>query len=230
MSEEELIEDLKRIYKEDRGVELTDQEAREAYNSLMGLTKIIYDQWVRDNQRKQKLEENPGGFHLTDSGQYNCILCKHGMQNETTWFDKWGLKCIDCQKAIDKKIIPGSLLKKDGDQKYYTRFDLEYYLLLKTVKVNKLIKEGVLKSRVIESTNNYGDTYLFLIKDNKDFLPPKEMIKSQGAYRDEEGFTRTLKWCEYQDGNDLLKKYNITKYINYPAPIYKKNTKKHGEI
>jgi len=54
------------------------------------------------------------------------------------------------------------------------------------------------------STNNYGDTYLFLIKDNKDFLPPKEMIKSQGAYRDEEGFTRTLKWCEYQDGNEVV--------------------------
>jgi len=220
-NKEKQLEELKEIYKKDRDIEMTDPEAEEAYRCLTGLAEIIYEQWVTDQRRQKKLEENPKGFHLDDNGQYTCILCKNGMQNETTWFDKWGLKCVDCQNAINKKVIPGSILKQSGDQKYYTRFDLEYHLLLKTQKVNKLIKEGVLKPRVIKNTRNYQDAHLFLIKDNKEFLPPKELIKSHGAHKNEEGYTYNLKWYEYQDGNDLLKGYGITKYLEYPKPTYK---------
>ena len=59
------------------------------------------------------MKDNPRGFHLEGIG-YTCFICRNSISNEETWYDKWGIKCSTCQKAIDKKIIPASVAKNEN--------------------------------------------------------------------------------------------------------------------
>lgn len=81
--------------------------------------------------------------------------------------------------------------------------------------LNRLIKEGVLKPRIVYNAQNSPHTYLFIIKDNKDTLPPKKLVKSQMVKETREGkdWFHLEPWYKFADPKEVLKSYKIKDYL-----------------
>lgn len=202
----EQIEEFKRIYKEEYGKELSDEEAYDAAYRVAGFAKLAFDHYVEDKRRKRKLKENPKGFSLEGDGHYTCPICGGTIIANEMWYDKYGQKCMTCQKAIDKKIIPGSAVK-DRDS-WYSTWEFDSYFKMKTPTVNKLVRQNILKARVIPDINHS----IFLIKDNIDVLPPKKLLESRSVQVSENTYS-SQRWYEFQDPREVLKDYKILEYI-----------------
>src|SRR3989344_1228040 len=99
---------------------LTDEEGRKYQDekrSLERLGKLGEELKEREQERAEKLEANSKGFHLDGAG-YTCFICDGHTKEGDNWYDKWGIKCLVCQMAIDKKEIPTSLAK-DRESWYF---------------------------------------------------------------------------------------------------------------
>lgn len=168
---DERIKEFQEIYKKEYGKELSWKEAAEGARSLLGLAQIAYDSYKTECLRKRKLKDNPKGFHLDDGKTYSCRICRESISNERTWWDEGGIKCLHCQKALDKKIIPKSVCK--NDKSWYATWEFDYYFKIKTPTIQKFVRQGKLKSRIIPGINGGKHFELFLIKDNPGVLPEK---------------------------------------------------------
>lgn len=168
---DERIKEFQEIYKKEYGKELSWKEAAEGARNLVGFVEIIYDSYKEDCFRKRKLKDHPKGFHLDDGKIYSCRICRESISNERTWWDEGGIKCLHCQKALDKKIIPKSVCK--NDKSWYATWEFDYYFKIKSPTVRKFVRHGKLKSRVIPNINGGEHFELFLIKDNIGVLPEK---------------------------------------------------------
>lgn len=196
---------------------LTDEEGwkyADGKRNLEGLSELMNKIQEEEKAREERLKEHPEGFAITRNGG-SCPLCgqyEYGQDIEY-WYDKWGSKCLVCQKAIDRKEIPGSLLKfKDS---WYSDWEMKDRFNLKTPTLRKWEKDGVLKARTISRYGKGVQAHLFLIKDNKDFLPPKEFTKSRGYSYEKDGKTwhTTAQWYCYADLRKKVEKYKIMNYI-----------------
>ena len=107
------IDEFKVIYKSKYKKELSDAEASEAANNLVGLFDVLYRCAVKENERKQRLKKEPEGFNLTD-GPYSCCICGKQVNGDQSWYDKNGIKCLLCQKAVKDGIVP-AFACKDND-------------------------------------------------------------------------------------------------------------------
>lgn len=168
---DERIKEFQEIYKKKHGKDLSWEEAAEGAHNLVGFVEIIIESYKEDCLRKNKLKENPKGFHLDDGKSYSCCICRESISNEQTWWDENGIKCLHCQKAVDKKIIPKSVCKNDDS--WYAPWQFDYYFKIKTQTVQKFVRQGKLKSRIIPNINGGKHFELFLIKDNVGVLPEK---------------------------------------------------------
>ena len=109
---------------------------------------------------------------MDDGKTYTCCICREQISNERTWWDESGIKCLHCQNALDKKIIPKSVCK-DNDS-WYSLWEFDYYFKIKSPTIKKFVRQGKLKPRIIKNTDTKKPHFeLFLIKDNKDALPNK---------------------------------------------------------
>ncbi len=171
MLPEKAITEFIEIYEKKYGKKLSREEAYDQATNLFNFVKVIYDGELEERRRKAKLADLPEGYHLDDGKTYTCPICHANIQNQTTWYDKNGNKCLNCQNALNKKIIPSSVCH-DKDS-WYSLHEFEYYFNIKASTVRRLVKRGQLKTRVIKS--EFGDPYfyIFLIKDNKGIIPPK---------------------------------------------------------
>lgn len=207
------IQELKDIMEKDHGKEFTWEEASDAAHRLAGLAEIFYDSWKEDCRRKKKLEENPKGFVLDGVG-YSCFICGNGTQQGQNWYDKWGIKCTICQGAIDRKEIPASLAK--NKETWYSKYDLESAFNLKGPTLRAWVKKGILKPRSITYDGKSVHYQLFLIKDNKDMLPPKHMVKSRMVSTEKEDgqvWHQSHPWYHFVDPYEHLKDYKIMDYL-----------------
>lgn len=123
---EEQIAELRKLLEEKEGREVTDQELFEAEHWIRGYAGLVLDVFLKDEERKKKLEENPKGYHLEGEG-YSCFICGTSVSNEETWYDQHGIKCLTCQNAIDKKIIPATAASNKDS--WYSTYDLEHHFL-----------------------------------------------------------------------------------------------------
>lgn len=180
---EESIKEFKEIYKKEYGKELSDAEAAESANNLFNFVKLLYDQDKIDFYRQQLLKDEPKGFHFTDGGIYTCPVCHNNMSNENIWYDKSGMKCMLCQKALGKRMIPVSAIKNRDS--WYSINDFDHYFGIGRQKIHKLVKEGKLKSRIVSGSNGGVHYELFLIKENPDVLVKKP---ESYAVKTEDGF------------------------------------------
>jgi len=140
----------------------------------MGFAEICYKGWQTEQRWKRKLEENPKGFPLEDSGR-GCCICRVGTSPENSWYDKHGIKCLNCQRALDKKVIHVSITK-DWDHKiWFSSYDLQSKLNIRPITMKKLIREGKLKAREIKNKEGNTYFYVFLHKENP------EWIKQEGS-------------------------------------------------
>jgi len=148
----------------------SEAEYREAANNLISLVKIIYDSANEHSRWNQRLKQEPKGFAIESNGR-SCCLCHQSVMGQV-WFDKWGLKCLTCQEALNKKIVPGYIFKDSVNKRHVTASQLNWKYGILHQAIHKLIKQGKLKPRIIPN----GIT-LFLRSENPD-LPNilKEII------------------------------------------------------
>ena len=116
---------------------------------------------------------------------------------------------MTCQEAVNAKIIPGSVAK--NKESWYSKTELGTYFNIRGADLSRYIKQSILKDRIVYGKEKKIHRQLFLIKDNKDVLPPKKILKSRMVkvmHKGEEYSTHE-NWYEYMD-EKLLKK--LAKY------------------
>jgi len=161
LTDEELKTQLKEDFKK-KGEELTDEQAEDAIFRLRGLAEIAFDVVMEKMRREKRLKQEPQGFAL--EGGYSCPLCRVGTTDVGCWYDRHGLKCMFCQKALNDGIIPAFVFK--NEYSYYSMYDLNSKFKIKTQRAQKLIKEGLLLTRAVLTTGGSVHYYIFLKKEN----------------------------------------------------------------
>lgn len=164
------VKEFQDIYKKEFGKEISFDEAAVSGQRLVDLMKLLMDMDLVERKRKAKLTDSPNGFHL-DEGTYSCRVCQRYVTGHEGWYDKHGVKCLLCQKALEKRVIPVSVLK-DRDS-WYSIYDFQSYFGIKHQSIRKLVRDGVLKSRIIIGPHEKPYFELLLIKDNPGFLNQK---------------------------------------------------------
>jgi len=205
---EKAIKEFQEIYRKEYGKELTYEEAAEASRNLLGFYEVLFNGHVAELKLKDKLKESPKGFSLMDGKTYNCGVCRNYIKDEQLWYDKWGKKCLACQDAIDKKIIPGKICY--NDKYWYATWEFDIYFKLKSSTVRKLIRQGVLKARIVPQSG----FEVFLIKENTDVLPPKDTLGYTPIKVEGKGnMVEMTPWYEIYDPKKVLEKYKIWPYL-----------------
>lgn len=196
---------------------LSDEDGRKFQDEKWNLERMgkFMEEWKeKEKVRAEKLKENPKGFHLEGAG-YTCFICGDSTPNGDNWYDEWGIKCLICQKAIDNKEIPASLAKfKDT---WYTKHDFESYFNIKSATVSKWVRQGILKARTVSHYGGGVHIQLFLLKDNKDFIPPKKLVESRSVRETKDGkdWHTSAKWYKFVDPYEHLKGYGIMNYLQF---------------
>jgi len=199
---------------------LTDEDGEKYRQEKWQLERMgkFVEEWKEiEKAREEKLKQNPKGFHLEGVG-YTCFICGDSTSEGDNWYDQYGIKCLVCQKAIDEGEIPATLAS--DKESWYSKFELDYYFNVNHHTLRKWKKEGIIKARTV---SYYGDgvhTELFLLEDNKDFLPPKKLVESQSVseIRDGKTWHSTEKWYRFVDPFKHLKRYKIMKYMRVVPP------------
>ena len=188
----------------------TDEEAKRNIDSISVFARLVFDAAKEKIRRENMLADSPKGFHLDEKG-YSCTICGAGASQENSWYDKYGLKCMTCQKAIDKRIIPGTVATKR--ECCYLKTELEIYFNIKRPLLNRYIKQGLLKDRIILNAEKKQHLQLFLIKDNRNFLPPKSLLRLRRVkvMKDGQEYYTSEHWYEFIDEKlaKELSKYKI---------------------
>lgn len=96
------IRKFKEVWKKDYGQDITDEEAQEYSARLADFFLLLMEIDSLDRKRKEKLKKFPKGFHVEGEG-YTCLICFKVISNEETWYDAYGIKCLNCQRALDRK-------------------------------------------------------------------------------------------------------------------------------
>jgi hypothetical protein len=171
----------------------------------------------KDKARAKQLEENPKGFHLDGVG-YTCSICGDSTPQGDNWYDKWGIKCLVCQWAIDHNEIPASLAKNKDS--WYCKYDFEKYFNVKGPTLSKWVRNGVVKARTVSKYGKGVHTEVYLIKDNKDFLPPKKLLESKQGKTIEDGkeVVRHHPWYCFGDPKQIIKDYKIVDLLRIVPP------------
>jgi len=179
--------------------------------------KFMKEWEEKDKALAEKLKANPKGFHREGAG-YTCFICGESTPEGDNWYDEYGIKCLICQKAIDEGEIPASLAK-DKDS-WYSRYDLDRRFNLKVPVLRKWIKEGIIKARTVSRYGKGIHFELFLIEDNKGFLPPKELTESRSVTEEKDGKTwySSAEWYKFVDPVEHLKEYGIMKHLRVVPP------------
>ncbi|MEK7187472.1 MAG: hypothetical protein AAB691_01330 [Patescibacteria group bacterium] len=212
MLSKELIQEFKDILEKKTGKEVSWEEASEGAHNLANLMKVLFDFHLKDEARKKKLEEFPKGFHLDGVG-YTCFICGGSASQEQSWYDKWGIKCMTCQRGIDRKEIPASLAK--NKESWYSKYDLESRFNLKSPTIRSWVRKGILKARTITYDGQGTHIQLFLIKDNKDTLPPKKLTESRTVRETKDGkdWIWSEPWYKFVNPHEYLKGYKIMDHL-----------------
>lgn len=158
----ERIDEFKRIYKESNGKELTDEEAADGAHRLTQLVELIWDLSQKDAARKKRLEKEPDGFPV--DGQYSCLVCGNGINEQTGWYSWYGQTCLLCRKAITDGVVPAFICQHRDS--YFAMWSLKSKFKLTHPAVKKLIKEEKLKARIILDEAGKPYEYIFLKKEN----------------------------------------------------------------
>lgn len=216
---EEHRAELRKLLEKEQGREITDSELFEAEHWLTNYAELMLDLGIKEIKRQDKLKENPKGFHLEGEG-YSCFICGTTVSNEHTWYDKYGIKCLTCQSAIDKKIIPATVAS-DKDS-WYSIHDFEHSFFITKHGVKKLVNEGLLKPRIIPGSNYQ----LFLIKDHKGILPPKKLTQwpTVKFEKDGEEWYQSEPWFMHSEPKEVLKGYKILEYFGVLEPKHIKQS------
>jgi len=165
----ERIDEFKETFKKEYGKELTDSEAYESAYNLLGFVEVLYNVHKREVQRKHRLRKEPQGFNLTD-GIHECSICRQQQPEGQIWYDKWGITCATCRKAVQTGAVPSFVCNQKHS--WYPMWQLEDKFGIKHPTARKLVREGKLKAKIVLSENGKPHEYIFLKKENPDLADP----------------------------------------------------------
>jgi hypothetical protein len=213
MKSKQQLKKLKALLEKEHGRAITEDELIKSHWFAQELGRALNDSSRIGYFHKKKLEDNPKGFHT--EGNFTCLVCGLPAVNENSWYDKDGIKCMPCQKALDERVIPKSVINNKDN--WYSVHDLERYFNMDYADLTKYVKSGLLKKRIVPSGGRKPHLELFLLKDNKGVLPPKKLLPTKlvKVMRDgEEWFTR-VEWYELIDDKEVkkLQKYKISEIL-----------------
>lgn len=155
----------------------TEAEYWQAANNLVNYVDLLIEMDTAQRALKKRLETEPKGFSLEGKGR-NCSLCGRGGYEGDGWYDKWGFKCMNCQDAVNKKKIPGSLCGDYDHKKCITDTSLSYKVDMHTQTIRKLIRQGKIKARQIPN-----GPYMILRKDNPNLMDAIDAEKTEHALK-----------------------------------------------
>ena len=165
----ESIDKFKEIYKQQFGKEISDEKAYEGANSLVNLVDTLIKLNAKELQRKDRLKKEPGGFTL-DDGEYSCSICHQQQPEGQIWYDKWGVTCATCRKAVQTGAVPSFVCENRNS--WYPMWQLENKFGIKHPTARKLVREGKIKARIVPAENGNPYEYVFLKKDNPELVDP----------------------------------------------------------
>lgn len=140
--------------------EFTDDERRRLVDYFSLLIEI--DQ--QEKARYTKLKDLPKGFTVDGEGR-QCELCFKSVYDTPGWFDKWGFKCSNCQDAVNKGKMPGSLCGDYRHEKSIPDTALASRLNISVRTIRKKIKDGMIVGKRIP-----GGPYMILRNDTHDLI------------------------------------------------------------
>ena len=165
------VQEFKKIYKKEYGKELSDKEAFESAQNLLNLGEVLYKVANEEYHRKQRLKKEPKGFHLEAGKYYTCFICKETVPGETAWWDKYGTKCMNCQRNLDKKVIPKKLLKgKFFSDNWYASWQIKDKFGIHPATARRLVREGKLKSIQLKDDKGWIYYEIFPKTENIEYL------------------------------------------------------------
>lgn len=165
------IQEYKTIFKEEYGKDLSDSEASDGANRLLGFVNIIYEQAATEARRKKRLkEEKIKGFFLdANEGHYTCAICRETLPSNEIWWNPKGLRCKDCWRNIQKKVIPS--LDYDSDDKVWIKeWHIQSEFGIHPATRRKLERQGVLIGRNLKREDGTIYCTVYLIEENEKFL------------------------------------------------------------
>lgn len=181
-------------------------------------SRIIVDITLEEMEDKCMLASTPEGYH--PEKKKACQICKYFGSGKAMWYDAFGYKCMVCQNAINKGIIPAEVA--DNTDLYYTDSTLDLYFNLNGRTLKAWIKAGLLRPREIMDDDSKSNVHyrLFLLSDHQGFLPPLDLLRIGHPVRetDENGRTEYVlgyPWYYFVDPAEHLKDYGIMKYMGF---------------
>jgi hypothetical protein len=141
----------------------SDVDMRQSANSLVGFIDTLLKMDWEEKQLVARLTTEPKGFAMTGDGR-SCPLCRHYQGDAQMWYDKWGLKCMNCQEAVNKRLIPGYVFRDYKNEKHITDSGLASKVGLHVATIRKWARQGKIKARTLPKST----TLVFLRKENPD--------------------------------------------------------------
>ena len=161
---EDHVDEFIELSKQKGTVYKTRNDARQAANRLVRFFEILIEIDEQEDRRKRRLEKDPSGFALPAEGR-SCFLCEKYLMDVEMWYDKWGLKCMNCQAALNKRIVPGYVFKDKHHDKSITDSQLASETGMHIQTIRKLIRHGRLRARRIP-----GGPFVLLRGENPELL------------------------------------------------------------
>jgi hypothetical protein len=165
------VQEYKKIFTEEYGQDLTDAEAREQGERLVGFFDILYKQALTEHRRKLRLKkEKVKGFYLDPTeGPYTCAVCRKNYPGNEIWWNPKGLRCKDCWRNIQERVIP-SLTYDSDDKVWIKEWQLHSDYSLHPVTRGKLRRGGLLHGRDLKRKDGTVYCTVYLVKENKEFF------------------------------------------------------------
>ena len=195
-----------------RSKEFNWDKAMEMAENMLHFMEVMAPMEQEHQRLQRKLKEYPEGFHLEGKG-YICGICYGPCSKEETWYDKYGIRCMECKVSVDRGDIPASCAKERDC--YYSPWEIERAFNVDRHVIRRWVKAGVLKERVVEHAH-HANTHMFLMEDNKETLPPKEMVEHHSSHEHlPNGKTKvhTTYWYQQVDPFKYLKGYKIMDHL-----------------
>ena len=181
MLSDKAVQEFKDIFKKKYGQELTDAEAIDQGERLVGFFEILYKQAQIEHRRKIRLkQEKIEGFFLDASeGPYTCAICRGSISGNDIWWNLDGLRCRDCWRNIQEGVIP-SLTYDNEDNIWIQEWQLQSDFGLHPATRGKLRRESVLRGRDLKRKDGTIYCSVYLVEENKEFFkkyPKKPKMK-----------------------------------------------------
>jgi DNA-directed RNA polymerase subunit RPC12/RpoP len=180
MLSDKAVKEFNDIFKKEYGQDLSDTEAREQGGRLVDFFEILIKQAEIEHRRKKRLEKEPKGFFLdANEGQYTCAICGETKPGNEIWWNLDGLRCADCWRNIQEKVIPP--LTWDHDNKIWIHdWQIHSDYNVHSATARKLRRLGELHGRDLKKKDGSIYCTVYLVSENKEFFnkhPKKPSIK-----------------------------------------------------